>query len=122
MNIAIHGQVPAQKNSKQIAYNPKTRKPFIMTNSRVKEWQMSAAVDLLGVSFIPGEVKISMKFWNIDFRKRDIDNMMTSILDLLKNNGVIEDDNCFVVKKISGEFVGVDKKDPRAEIIVEPFT
>lgn len=119
--ITIYGQVPAQKNSKQIAYNPRTRKPFIMTNSRVKEWQMSASVDLLKASFVAGPVEINMKFWNIDARKRDVDNMIISILDLLKNNGVIEDDNCFIVRKVSGEFAGVDKANPRAEICVKAF-
>lgn len=119
MNITIHGQVPAQKNGKQIAYNPKTRKPFIMTNSRIKEWQMGAAFDLLGVEYIAGPVKIEMKFWNIDSRKRDVDNMITSVLDLLKNNGVIEDDNCFVLRKVSGEFMEIDKINPRVEVSIQ---
>lgn len=119
INITLHGQVPAQKNSKQIAYNPKTKKPFIMTSSRVKDWQMSAAVDLLGIEYVDGPVEIGIKFWNVDARKRDIDNMITSILDLLKNNKIIEDDNCFVIKKISGEFMGIDKNNPRAEIYIQ---
>ena len=46
--------------------------------------------------------------------------MQTSVFDVLKG-AIIEDDNCFVLRKISAEFVGVDKLNPRVEIDINKF-
>lgn len=117
--LTLWGQVPAQKNGKMIAVNRKTGRPFIASNARVKEWQESAKMYLTGHHATEDVVQIEMQFWNKDARKRDIDNMMSSVLDALKNSDVIKDDNCFTVKKVSGEFMGVDKNNPRVEILIK---
>lgn len=116
--IVIQGQVPSQKNSKTISYNYRTGRPFIRTEDRVKVWQLASSMLLRGIPPIHNEVSIDMWFFNKDRRKRDIDNMMTSVLDLLKNNEIIDDDNCFVVRELSGSFCGVDKNNPRVEVYV----
>lgn len=115
----ITGQVPAQKNSKRVAYNRRTGKPFIMTETRVKEWQYQAWAETCSVQPIQGPVSIQMRFYNKDARKRDIDNMMTSVLDLIKNGKMIEDDDCFVVRRIVGEFMGQSKDDPHVDVTIE---
>lgn len=117
--FVLRGQVPAQKNGKSIVVNKRTGKPFIVSNEKVRAWKLMTAYDIPVAARVEGEVEISLKFWNKDARKRDLDNMMTSVLDLLKNNGVIEDDNCFIVKKLSGEFMGVDKENPRVEVEIK---
>ena len=119
LSFTLGGQVPAQKNSKTVAYNRATGKPFIMSNDNVRVWKVATAYDIPAGSVIHGSVEVEITLWNKDARKRDIDNMATSILDLLKNNGVIDDDNCFIVKKLIVIFGGVDREQPRAEINIK---
>lgn len=115
----IQGQVIAQKNSKQIAYNRRTGKTFIMSSKRVQDWKKVAETYLYGVPTFAGPVEIEMTFYNQDKRKRDIDNMQTTILDLLKNNNIIEDDNCFIVQKITSIFGGISKEHCGAQITIK---
>lgn len=117
-HLVISGQVPAQKNSKKVAYNKSTGKPFIMTEARVKEWQSLAKKEVSQIEPLEGAVEIEMVFYNKDARKRDLDNMMTSVLDVLKNTKIIDDDNCLVARRISGEFGGIDKENPRMECTI----
>lgn len=116
--LRLNGQVPSQKNSKQIAYNQRTHRPFIMTSPRVKAWQKDAMAQLVEVPRIEGPVIIKMVFTNKDKRGRDLDNEQTSVLDVLKNMGIIEDDNCFIVRKIVSEFAGVDYRNAGVDITI----
>ena len=52
--------------------------------------------------------------------KGDLSNKAESIMDLLVDNGVIEDDNWFEVPALASTFGGVDKANPRAEVVIEP--
>lgn len=119
ISFYIGGQVVSQKNSKQIAYNKRTGKAFIMSSKRVQDWKKSSEKYLYNIPRIDGPVEITMTFFNQDRRKRDIDNLQTSVLDLLKNNLIIEDDNCFIVQKISSIFGGIDKTNPRVEVLIK---
>jgi len=62
--------------------------------------------------------KIEMIFYAPDKRKSDLDNKATTILDLFVDNGFIKDDSWFVVEHESLHFGGIDKLNPRAEIII----
>lgn len=119
----IEGQVPAQKNAKKSFINRRTGKPFIMTDPKVKAWQEDASKQLIEAHITPfkGVVGVSAIFYHKDKRKRDIDNELASIMDLLKNNGIIEDDNCFIVPDIHIVFGGVSDT-PGAKITITPLT
>lgn len=121
MKITIQGQVLAQKNAKRASYNPYTKRTIVYTEPRVKKWQGEIDAQLMLYDMVKGPVEISMKIWHKDKRPRDIDNEQTSILDRLKGI-VIEDDNCFILRKISCEFMGIDKENPRAEINIKSLT
>lgn len=121
MKITIKGQVLSQKNSKKSTYNPYTHRTIVYTEPRIKAWQNDVDAQLLGYGMIKGPVEVSMRIWNKDRRPRDLDNSQTSLLDRLKGV-VIEDDNCFILHKISCEFMGVDKENPRAEIEITPVS
>jgi Holliday junction resolvase RusA-like endonuclease len=121
LEITISGQTPAQKNSKSIAYNRGTGKPFIMSNQNVKSWQNIAAVELLSYRRkepLKGRQELSVVFYVKDNRRRDLDNMLTTIQDALVKAGIIEDDS-WKSLKIGGVDAQLDKLNPRAEITLK---
>lgn len=119
----LKSQVPAQKNQKVMAINRRTGKPFPMTSKSVAKWKSDAndLLDLLEIKGIAGPVEISLNFVHKDKRKRDIDNEVSTVLDLLKNRKIIEDDNCFVLRKIVAQFDGVSKENPGVYITIKPI-
>lgn len=123
LELVILGQVVAQKNSKQIAYNRATGKPFIMSNTNVKTWQNSASIQLLKYRIkepLQSRQEISIMFYVKDNRRRDLDNMLTSIQDVLVRGGILEDDS-WKMLKIGSIDARVDKENPRAEITLKPI-
>lgn len=61
---------------------------------------------------------IELIFYPSTKRKADATNKAESVMDLLVDAGIIEDDNWFVVPKVELQFGGVDKEKPRVEIII----
>lgn len=118
MKIIIRGQVPAQKNSKSIAYNRATGKPFIMSNKNVKDWQELAQLQLNQVKPsepLEGRHSIEIMFYLKDNRRRDIDNMLTTIQDALVKAEILLDDS-WKNLKVGNLDARLDKDNPRAEI------
>lgn len=121
LQLTISGQTPAQKNSKSIAYNRGTGKPFIMSNSNVKNWQNSAAIELLRYRIkepLDGKQELSIMFYVKDNRRRDLDNMLTTIQDALVKAGILIDDS-WKNLKIGAVDAKLDKDNPRAEITIK---
>lgn len=118
LQIVILGQVPSQKNSKSIVYNKATGKPFIMSNKNVKAWQNDTDIQLLKYRIkepLNTRQEISIIFYVKDKRRRDLDNMLTTIQDSLVRSGVLEDDS-WQYLKIGTIDAELDKDNPRAEI------
>lgn len=53
-----------------------------------------------------------------DLRKSDLTNKAESIMDMLVDQKIIADDNWFVVPKLTLEFKGIDRENPRAEVFI----
>jgi len=60
-----------------------------------------------------------MTFFSQTRRKSDIDNHATSILDLLVDLGILEDDNWSVIPMMIIKFGGHDKENPRCDIEIQ---
>lgn len=121
LQLTISGQTPAQKNSKSIAYNRGTGKPFIMSNQNVKNWQNTAAIELLRYRIkepLEGRQELSVMFYVKDNRRRDLDNMLTTIQDALVKAGILTDDS-WKSLKIGAVDAELDKDCPRAEIMLK---
>lgn len=127
IKISYHGVIYSKKNSKRILINRRTGKSFIASSEKAKRMESSMADEfyLQGLAFrsqinkikyMP--VSIQIKIWEKDKTRRDLDNQATSILDGLVKSGIIQDDSINIVKKITIELAGFDKKDPRAEITI----
>lgn len=61
---------------------------------------------------------IKMTIYNETARRRDLDNQATSILDALTKSGAIVDDCAKYVRKLVIEYGGIDRLNPRAEIVI----
>lgn len=85
----IQGETAPQKNSQNF-YRGR-----VVKSARFREWRDSALRQLRGQG-IPSEplkfAKIWVRFVHSDLRRRDGDNQLSSVQDLLVKAGVIEDD------------------------------
>lgn len=61
---------------------------------------------------------VIIDFYFPDARKTDLTNKSESIMDLLVDSMILEDDNHVVVPKLILRSKGIDKKNPRAEITI----
>lgn len=101
------GSVPAKKNTKRIykkrygrgfcVLPPLAYEHWSLCNRGVIQKQLFAQTtqDFLPIDF---SVCLYVSFFYRTLHKKDSDNSLTSILDLLKDCGVIKDDNWQIVK------------------------
>lgn len=118
----IAGQVPSKKNNKRLLKNSRTGKMFIASSEKFNEWHNQAMMDLCfrlnkdRDVFRDKQVEIELTFYNSDNRRHDLDNMTSSVLDLLVDAEFIDDDCCKAVNKVVAIFGGVDRQMPRVEV------
>lgn len=126
--LTFYGQVKAKKNSKQIAINTRTGKPFVRQSDSAK------AQELLMVSAFKSDYrlaeirreyfenapayKVEVEIWNEDKRKHDLDNQLATIMDALVKARILRGDDQQVVEEEIVRYKGVDRLDPRAEITI----
>lgn len=138
MEIIIYNQTASQKNSKQVGRNRYTGKTFVTSSKTVKDWQQEAFKQLKDFEYkFTGRVQIDYMFYVKDNVRRDLDNMITSINDVLQNanckkelkkgkiknvkgTGIIEGDN-WQKLKIGSADAKIDRERPRAVLKVTPI-
>lgn len=122
IKLTYHGAVLSKKNTKQIIKNPRTGKPIIVSNKSAKanEGDMTDQFSLqtLKQAAPVEKCKISIVIYEPNWQRRDLDNQTTSILDALVKAEVIKDDSIKCVVGLSIELGGIDKNNPRAEIVI----
>lgn len=111
-----------KKNTQQIVINKKTGRPFIMQNSKYKEYEQNAGWFLKKISE-PISVPVNVKcvFYREKRIRCDLTNLLEAIDDILVSYGVLSDDNFTVIVSHDGSRVYVDKDNPRTEITITPF-
>lgn len=121
--MVITGNVPSKKNSKRIVTNHKTGKPFIISSKIHGDWHTDAIPQMQkqwkGYQVTAYPIGITMIFFWKDLRRHDLDNGCATILDALKDAGVIEDDNFKYVDCIQVQYGGLDRENPRCEIYLD---
>lgn len=118
MIIRIPIQCRSKKNSQQILYNSRTKKPFISQSKLYKEFEQACGYYLNEYRLkISTPVNLKCTFYVQDKRKRDIVNLLNAIQDILVKYEVIEDDNYNIVSSIDGSRIIYRKDNP--ETIIE---
>lgn len=119
MKLILKGNVPSQKNSKQIFRNRATGKPFITSSVLVKQWQTNCLWQLKGIKPIEKyPVCVNLLFFYDSNRRHDLDNGAAGVMDILVKAGILEDDSTKYVQKLCLTYGGVDKNNPRVEIYI----
>lgn len=120
MKLTILGQTPSLKNSKQLFINRRTGKSFITSSKASKEWVKDALWQLKGKPAVETyPVAVTMVFYFKGQHRKDLDNAASSVLDVLKAAGIIEDDDWTHICPITIDCGGVDKLEPRVEIYLD---
>ena len=120
MIIHIPLETPSKKNSRVV--DRRTGRTF--PNKRYTEWHKAAALYVRQQRAHPldgGPFALYLEFTHGDRVRRDSDNGVSSILDLLVDCGIIPDDNWMVVSKINVSNL-YDKGNPGVNISIIPLT
>ena len=120
MILHIPLETPSKKNSRVV--DRRTGRTF--PNKRYTEWHKAAALYVRQQYTHPldeGPFALYMEFTHGDRVRRDSDNGVSSILDLLVDCGVLPDDNWMVVSKIVTTNL-YDKGRPGVQISIIPLT
>ena len=110
----IEGQVVPKKNQRQVFV--KGGRLMNIPSKRYKEWHDQAMWQLKGVRSFNPPYEIIMTFWFKDKRRRDLDNVQASVLDLLQDAEIIKDDDAKLLTRITAIYGGVSKEAPRVKI------
>lgn len=121
MNLVLKGRIPSKKNSKS-AFVIRGR-AIITDNPKYKAWHREATKQVAeqvpsGYPALQSVGLAQFTFFAPDRRKTDLSNKWESIADLLVDCGVLADDNTDILPKILLQFGGVDKENPRAEVVL----
>lgn len=104
--IILKNNIPSKKNSKIIVCRGTF--PILLPSSNYTKWHKDALEQLIGVKPIKSN-KLTITFIAENKRKFDLSNRAESVMDLLVDAGLIEDDNYTVISDLHLKFGGVDK-------------
>lgn len=113
--ILIEGSVPSKKNQRQTFY--RNGRIINIPSKRYKEWHDNAMIQLKDLPTFRPPYNMTLTFWMKDNRRTDLDNKVASVLDLLQDAGIIEDDNWQNLGQFKAIAKGIDKNYPR--VVVE---
>ena len=120
LELTIHGRIPSKKNSRLSFV--RGGKMFNIPSKNYKIWHQTASDQLSGV-LLPEPIhtveNVTLSFYAPDKRKADLTNKAESIMDLLVDNGFLEDDNWFIVKSVTLKYIDIDRKEPRCLIQIQ---
>jgi len=108
--ITIMGSTPSKKNSR---INTRSGRSF--PSSKYTAWHKLASSQLIGKRSINTN-HLTISFIAGDRRKFDLTNKAESIMDLLVDCGLLDDDNYSVIPTLTLRFAGYEKNNPHCII------
>ncbi len=110
MILTIRGRIPSKKNSR---INTRSGRSF--PSSKYTEWHKDASLQIKSASS-QTQKGFALTFYMPDNRRTDLTNKAESVMDLLVDNGLIDDDCWQVTGDVNLSCGGIDKENPRVEI------
>lgn len=109
----------SKKNSQELAWNPKTKKPMIIQSKLYRRFEKDCGLILNRYRGMHIMTPINLKctFYVPDRRKRDITNLTNAIQDILVKYDILQDDNYNIVAGLDGTRIIFEKG--REETIIE---
>lgn len=96
---------------------------FQLNNQLKKLFKITVANDIRALQPVNGVVRVTYTIYYPTKRAFDIDNIGSVITkfthDALVEFGIFEDDNYHFVREIVFKYGGVDKEDPRCDVVIE---
>lgn len=110
-------ETPSKKNSRVYLRNGRN-----IPSKRYRLWHDQAMAYIMPqinktAEIITDPVQINLVFTHGDYIRRDSDNQVSSILDLLQDAEVIIDDNWTIIKSIQ-VYNDYDKNNPSCKILI----
>lgn len=119
--FTITGETPSKKNSKRWAQRGSRR--VLLPSENHEAWHQDAGYQLKRQARPSSPIalaSVAVDLYPGTARKGDLTNKAESIMDLLVDVGVLEDDNWHAVPKLTLRMRSIDRGNPRAEITVTP--
>ena len=117
IELVFKGRIPSKKNSRNI-FVSKSGKRMNIPSKAYLDWHTKACLDI--VNQMPDPLfdvsEVQLEFYMPDNRKCDLTNKAESIMDLLVDVEILEDDSWQCVPSIMLTAKGVDKKNPRVKV------
>lgn len=123
MKLVLTGQIISKKNSRRMIC--RGNRPLLLPSQAYQNWHTGASWELKvqlntattkGISIVHAPIQMGIKLWSKTKRKFDLENKVSSIQDLLVDNGILEDDNMTIIKRLEVEFMGYGEDKCEIEI------
>jgi len=111
--IKIPGRIPSKKNSRMV-YNGR-----LVTNKKYREWCNINKWLVAGMKRIEKAESVRLVFTFPDNRKTDLTNKAESVMDLLVEQRILQDDSWQSTGPVTLVPHGIDKYNPGVEIYIK---
>lgn len=113
----------SKKKTYYLNLNQYNKWHFQIKNQLKRLFKATVAKDIKQLTPIKGRCKVTYTIFYPTNRKVDIDNIGSVVtkfnMDALTELGFLEDDNCTVVVRLEYVYGGVDKDNPRCDVMIE---
>ena len=124
IRFQVIGETPSKKNVNK--FNSKSKRVY--KDKHFLKWHTDALLQLNSQlcridpmpNLIDYPVIITIDFYHGDYVRRDSDNQVSSIMDLLQDAKILADDNWKIVREIR-VMNQYEKNEPRCVIEISPF-
>jgi Holliday junction resolvase RusA-like endonuclease len=121
MHLVLPGRVPSKKNSKRII-NAGGR-PRLISSEAFLAWheEMMLRIRRHRPKKPIARAAVALQFFADSRRRFDLSNAAESVMDLLVDAEIIEDDSAFLVSDLHLQLGGIEPKNARVEVEITPL-
>jgi len=116
IEITLLGKPITKKNSMQIISCG--GRPRLIQSKAYLAYEKDCLKQIPFRETIEAKIEVSCQYWLKDKRKTDLTNLLAATHDILQKARIIEDD-ALIVSVDGSRIVGVDKVNPRVEILIK---